>query len=106
MVFHSQDDFTEFIGMPWQMADKTFDEIKQYMGCIDGVYCIGARGCPAKWFIRSEETVHIKKMIQNQKRSAERSPNLKRMATKQFLNKTVAAQECFFKDNYAYKYKR
>lgn len=94
------------------MADKTFDEIKQYMASIDGVYCIGARAGPAKWYIHSDETVHIKKMIQKQKRSTERSPVSKRspvsrrIVTKQFLNKTTETEECFFKDNYAYKYKR
>lgn len=110
---HFQDDFTEFIGKPWQMADKTFDEIQHYMGSIDGVYCIGSRGGLAKWYIQSEETVHIQKMIQKQKRSTDRSPISKKrstdrslITTNNFLNKTVQPKECFFKDNYAYKYKR
>lgn len=77
------------------------------MNSIDGVHGIETRGGSIKWYVRSDETVHIRKMLQQQRRSTERSPTIvKKTATKVNANKTVAAEECFFKDNYAYKYKR
>lgn len=104
--FIFEDDFTAFIGTPWQMANKTFDNIKNYMESIDGVFCIESHAGPIKWFIHSKETVHIRKMIQEQRRSSECSPKSRKFVSKQFLNKTIDAKECFFKDNYVYKYKR
>lgn len=89
------------------MAGKSLDVIKNYMNSIDGAYGIETRGASIKWYVRSDETVHIKKLIQQQRRSTEHSPTVvKKNATKVNANKTVATVECFFKDNYAYKYKR
>lgn len=87
------------------MADRTWDEIKDYMASIDGVYCM-ARGGSVQWYIQSEESAHIQKLIQKQKRHVERSPSPKKFVAKKFLNKSTEPKECFFKDNYAYKYKR
>lgn len=100
------DDFTEFIGKPWQMADRTWNEIEDYMASIDGVYCMGARGDSMKWYIRSEESAHIQKLILKQKRQIERSPSPKKCVAKKFASNSIEPKECFFKDNYAYKYKR
>lgn len=88
------------------MADRTWNEIEDYMASIDGVYCIGARGGSVKWYIRSEESAHIQKLIQKQKRHVERSPSPKKFVAKKIENISVEPKECFFKDNYAYKYKR
>lgn len=96
------------------MAERSFDEIDDYMSSIDGVYHFDASAGPTKWYIRSEDCVHLQKLILAQKHISERSPEaaakkpprMKMNHRNSMANKSIGTKECFFRDNYVYKNKR
>lgn len=108
------DDYFELTGEKWKLRDKSIKEIDNYMKHIDGVYCTKTpTNCV--WHINSAKLEHIAKLISQQKT---RSP-YQRTVRKRNLNKSsesnisnhrekypVNPRECFFRDNYIYKYSR
>lgn len=90
------------------MADKTLHEIHCYLRNIDGVYCSENPGGFLNWFVQSKEMKHITNFIIAQK------PSQLKHSCNKTINEWVDTceypksnrKECFYKDNYVYKYRR
>lgn len=100
----------EFIGEPWRLAGKSSEEIREYMESIDGVFGVRASDGLLKWHVRSKETAHIQKLIMSQKpQPIHPLRQWNQIVTKKLVSNSddyADATKCYFKDNYAYKYKR
>lgn len=85
------------IGKKFAVERNSKTDVENFLTKIDGVHSKIARG-QKLWFIDNENTKHIKKLILEQKSFKQEKPKI------DYEHKST--KECFYKDNYVYKYKR
>lgn len=88
------------IGKKFAIEKNSKVDVENFLTKIDGVHSKIARGGQKLWFIENENTKHIKKLILEQKSFNKDKPKY------EYEYEHKSSKECFYKDNYVYKYKR
>lgn len=83
------------------MSEKSFLEKKQYLESIDGVYSVKSHMDEELWFLNSQMSQHITRMIREQKPARDVVIEPRKSA-----GSGEPKDVCFYKDNYAYRQKR
>lgn len=99
---HLKDDYEEVTG------DRLLDA-RTYLNTIDSVYCdVYSNGQP-KWYVKSDNTLHLTKMILEQRPIQHhqhyfqaQKPQLQ-PKPQHLFDDTINLNDCFFKDNIIYK---
>lgn len=87
------EDYEELVGEP-QL------DIYNYLNSMDCVYCIKSPSGEIKWYVNSENSIHITKLIREQK------SNIQKQKPQKMLNDSINGNDCFFKDNIIYRHMR
>lgn len=86
------------VGTEFPIKSYSDQTIEDFLRKIDGVYSKTSSG-QKLWFIESDKTKHISKLIKEQKSGYFEKRTFHSSSAK-------PAKDCFYKDNYVYKYKR
>lgn len=98
ILFPCPDDYMYIIGKQLAAGTSPSIDTESFLSQIDGVYTKVSLGRKL-WFIENEKTKHISKLIMEQK------PPLRYEKLRPEKN-VKPLKECFYADNYVYKYKR
>lgn len=93
-----KDDYRELNGGNWPYLEKSSSDVFDYLSSIESVYCERGADGVQRWFVESERTKHISKLIRKQKK-----PEKKYIQYKFPSNDASSNSTCFYKDNILYK---